>query len=165
MYKHTIHRIQQPEITLCVTIWSLLVITCEYTEHSGIRSWAVPLKVRRRPCLPAFTDRFPSLPFPCPWGRAIVRVIGPSSQRSIGVGVHRGFFKRLSFDLSHLLFGFLTRWSSGISTSRGSGWASAPNGDVSLSWLRFKVCLSMGSKVCVLCVCEHSLYKYKSDVS
>jgi len=71
---------------------------------------------------------------------------------------------RLSFELCQLLFGFQTRRSSGISTSKGSGWASAPDGDVSLFWLRFKVCLSMGSKLCVLCVCENSLYKYKSDV-
>jgi hypothetical protein len=70
-----------------------------------------------------------------------------------------------SFDLSQLLFGFLTHRFSSISKSRGSGWASAPKGDVSLVLLRFKVCLSMGSKLCVLCVCEHSLYKYKSDVS
>lgn len=26
-------------LQLCVTIWSLLVITCEYKEPSGIRSW------------------------------------------------------------------------------------------------------------------------------
>jgi len=70
---------------------------------------------------------------------------------------------RLSFDLSQLLFGFLTRRFSGFCTSRGLGWASAPNGDVSLVLLSFKVCLSMGSKFCVLCSCEHFLCKYKSD--
>jgi len=72
---------------------------------------------------------------------------------------------RLPFDLSRWPFGLLPRRFSGISTSRESRWASARNGDVSLVLLRFKVSLSMGSKFCVLCSCEHFLCKYKSDVS
>jgi len=71
----------------------------------------------------------------------------------------------LSIDFCQRLFGFLPRLIFGNSTRRGSGWATAPKGNVSLVLLGFDVCLSNGKSilctllfVSVLCANASQLY-------
>jgi hypothetical protein len=106
-----------------------------------------------------------SLSFPYPQGRAITCVIGPSLQKRKVWAVHRVFFISLSFHFCQWVFGFLPHLIFGNSTSRGSGWATAPKGNVSLVLLRFEVCLCNGMSilctllyVSVLCANASQLY-------
>ena len=66
--------------------------------------------------------------------------------------------------MSQWLFCFLPCLIFGISLSRGSGWATHPEGNVSFVLLRFEVRFVMSSQFCVLYFCKCVVRECKSGV-